>query len=261
MRETARPEVKRRRRFKTAVAPATPEPLVADKYYAGEITCRMVKLGIEVPGCKGKFKPRGNQVACSPGCIEALNRYHNKKSEKKNRPKHRPAINARERAKEEEKRKALQFTCQGPIDPKTTGGERCGKPVPYKKHSEMLYCSDRCFMNCRNEVKRQRRLEQPQPKKVKDKYCKAPHPTIPGKKCGKEFRVVGKVSGLQKYCSPKCRRRARLIADNAARIQKNRAKGVRPKAEVEAASLSRTKPWLAKGISRTTWYRRKRGKR
>lgn len=36
-----------------------------------------------------------------------------------------------------------------------------------------------------------------------------------------------------------------------------RAQGAKPRAEYEAASLSNTKPWLALGISRRTWYRRR----
>jgi hypothetical protein len=39
---------------------------------------------------------------------------------------------------------------------------------------------------------------------------------------------------------------------------KRRAQGVKPRAEYEANSLSRTKPWEAEGISRSTWGRRRR---
>jgi hypothetical protein len=224
MRETARPEVKRRRRFKPAAAviavPAAPEPLVADKYYAGEITCRMVELGIEVPGCKGKFRPRGNELACSPACRDKLDRYHNKVSEKKNRPKHRAATNARETGNYTEKRKALERPCQGPRYPKTVGGPRCGGKVPYKKHSKMLYCSDDCADNAQYEKLKAKR--QQQPKIIKPRTCEAPHPTRPGELCGKEFRRQG--NSRQIYCSKKCRRRARLIADNAARRAKTAKK-------------------------------------
>jgi hypothetical protein len=215
MRETARPEVKRRRRFKpAAVTPVTaaPEPRVVDKYYAEEITCRMVELGIEVPGCKGKFKPRGNRVTCSSGCADALDRYHNKKSAKKNYPKHRDKILAAQRAQyvpaAVAKGKPPARHCLGPADPKTTAGPRCGKEY-YSWQPAEKFCSDSCFYNHRNEVNRQRRQERPQP--TKDKTCRAPHPTIPGKLCGKKFTAVGNNIGRHVYCSDDCRHRVRLI--------------------------------------------------
>lgn len=37
---------------------------------------------------------------------------------------------------------------------------------------------------------------------------------------------------------------------------RRRAKGAKPRAEYEANSASRTKPWIAAGMSRRTWYRR-----
>jgi hypothetical protein len=37
---------------------------------------------------------------------------------------------------------------------------------------------------------------------------------------------------------------------------KRRARGVKPRAVYLAQSLSRTKPWVAEGLSRATWYRR-----
>jgi hypothetical protein len=37
---------------------------------------------------------------------------------------------------------------------------------------------------------------------------------------------------------------------------RRRAAGAKPRAEYEAASTSTTKPWIAAGISRRTWYRR-----
>ena len=39
---------------------------------------------------------------------------------------------------------------------------------------------------------------------------------------------------------------------------RRRAAGVKPRAEYEAKSLSRKKPWEAEGISRAQWYRRQR---
>jgi hypothetical protein len=39
---------------------------------------------------------------------------------------------------------------------------------------------------------------------------------------------------------------------------RRRAAGARPRAEYEAQSANRTKPWLKEGISKATWYRRKK---
>jgi hypothetical protein len=41
--------------------------------------------------------------------------------------------------------------------------------------------------------------------------------------------------------------------------RKRRAQGIRPRAAYEENSLMHIKPWEAEGISRRTWYRRKRG--
>jgi DNA-directed RNA polymerase specialized sigma24 family protein len=151
MREIARPEVKRRRRFKRAVvapAAAVPEPSVADKYYAQKKTCRMVELGIKVPGCKGTFVPRGSEVACSPACRDRLDRYHNAKSEKKNRPKHRAARNAGDRARYARRKGTPPGRpCQGPDCPE----------IYYSWKPEKKFCSKRCKLNHENEVKRKRR--------------------------------------------------------------------------------------------------------
>jgi hypothetical protein len=49
----------------------------------------------------------------------------------------------------------------------------------------------------------------------------------------------------------------RRIRDKVKREQKRRAAGVRPRAEYEATSLSRTKPWRAVNMSRRTWERRR----
>ena len=70
MRTTARPAVKRRRPYNKAEPAATPAAMPWEKYYAQEQPCRMVELGIKVPGCKGKFTPRGNEVTCSTACTE-----------------------------------------------------------------------------------------------------------------------------------------------------------------------------------------------
>jgi hypothetical protein len=44
--------------------------------------------------------------------------------------------------------------------------------------------------------------------------------------------------------------------DVLARKKKRRERGVRSRAEYEAKSDNRLKPWLAEGVSRRTWYRR-----
>jgi hypothetical protein len=43
--------------------------------------------------------------------------------------------------------------------------------------------------------------------------------------------------------------------DRAYQERRRRAEGAKPRAQYEAESLSRTKPWLAAGVSRATWYR------
>src|SRR5262249_32553936 len=56
----------------------------------------------------------------------------------------------------------------------------------------------------------------------------------------------------------KQRNRRRRERQRMNRERRRRARGARPRAEyLEANSLTRTKPWVAKGISRRTWYRRR----
>jgi hypothetical protein len=47
-------------------------------------------------------------------------------------------------------------------------------------------------------------------------------------------------------------------SDRERKQRERRAKGVVPRQEYEAASLSRTKPWLALGVGRRTWERRRK---
>jgi hypothetical protein len=65
--------------------------------------------------------------------------------------------------------------------------------------------------------------------------------------------------GLHTIGSVNVRRRdrkvIRRIRDKVKKEQKRRAAGVRPRADYEATSLSRTKPWRAVNISRRTWER------
>jgi hypothetical protein len=42
------------------------------------------------------------------------------------------------------------------------------------------------------------------------------------------------------------------------KVRARRRKGVKPRAQYEAASLSRQRPWEAQGISRRTWERRRK---
>jgi hypothetical protein len=49
------------------------------------------------------------------------------------------------------------------------------------------------------------------------------------------------------------------ILSNGKRLKKRRTQGMKSRAEyLEANKLSQTKPWVAEGISRTTWYERRK---
>jgi hypothetical protein len=48
----------------------------------------------------------------------------------------------------------------------------------------------------------------------------------------------------------------RCLKARAREEQRRRAKGAQPRADYEANSISRTKPWEHLGMSRITWYRR-----
>ena len=60
--------------------------------------------------------------------------------------------------------------------------------------------------------------------------------------------------------TPEERRRIRRAVKTIKERERRRAQGVKPRAIYERNSLTRTKPWEAEGISRTTWYRRRRNK-
>jgi len=66
------------------------------------------------------------------------------------------------------------------------------------------------------------------------------------------IRTIGAID-MTKEEREKARRLRQRQRDNARR----RALGAKPRAEYEANSISRKKPWLAFGISRRTWYRRR----
>ncbi|BAQ17469.1 hypothetical protein [Methyloceanibacter caenitepidi] len=72
--------------------------------------------------------------------------------------------------------------------------------------------------------------------------------------------------GVHRYIGavdvPKAERdRLRAERRNANRLDRRRAAGVKPRAEYEANSLSRAEPWKAEGISKATWYRRRKAER
>lgn len=54
------------------------------------------------------------------------------------------------------------------------------------------------------------------------------------------------------------RTKQRRARDRQRKANDRRAKGLVPRQQYEANAASRTKPWEAEGISRATWYRRKR---
>lgn len=50
----------------------------------------------------------------------------------------------------------------------------------------------------------------------------------------------------------------RKLLDKQRKAKARRAKGAKPRKLYEAQSISNEMPWIAEGISRATWYRRKR---
>lgn len=53
------------------------------------------------------------------------------------------------------------------------------------------------------------------------------------------------------------RKQARRLRQRQRDRARRRARGAKPRTEYETNSISRTRPWLAEGISRRTWYRRR----
>ena len=53
------------------------------------------------------------------------------------------------------------------------------------------------------------------------------------------------------------RKQARRRRQRQRDQNRRRAHGAKPRVEYEATSANRTKPWLAAGVSRATWYRRR----
>jgi len=78
---------------------------------------------------------------------------------------------------------------------------------------------------------------------------------------GKEWREL-RIRIAPVDMSKEERRDYSRILSNGKRLKKRRAQGMKTRAEyLEANNLSRDEPWKAEGISRTTWYeRRKKGR-
>ena len=75
---------------------------------------------------------------------------------------------------------------------------------------------------------------------------------------GKEWREL-RIRIAPVDMPAKERRDYSRILSNGKRLKKRRTKGMKSRAEyLEANSLSQTKPWVAEGISRRTWYRRQK---
>lgn len=53
------------------------------------------------------------------------------------------------------------------------------------------------------------------------------------------------------------RTKRRRAADRQRKENARRAKGMKPREQYEGQSLSKAKPWVAEGISRAKWYRRR----
>ena len=54
------------------------------------------------------------------------------------------------------------------------------------------------------------------------------------------------------------RTKRRRANDVKRKADQRRAKGAKPRAEYEANAINRAKPWLAEGIHRATWYRKRK---
>lgn len=55
------------------------------------------------------------------------------------------------------------------------------------------------------------------------------------------------------------RRERRQTSAKVRQTSLRRAKGVKPRSEYLAASVEKSEPWKAEGVSRATWYRRRKG--
>lgn len=74
-----------------------------------------------------------------------------------------------------------------------------------------------------------------------------------------EQRTMLGITTIGAFDVPKsARTKLRKKRDRERKANQRRANGVKPRKVYEAQSISRAKPWIAEGISRATWYRRKR---
>lgn len=75
----------------------------------------------------------------------------------------------------------------------------------------------------------------------------------------KEERKMLGITTIGAIDMPKAaRKKRRRDRERMRKANQRRAQGVKPRDEYEGQSLERTQPWKAEGISRATWYRRKR---
>ena len=75
---------------------------------------------------------------------------------------------------------------------------------------------------------------------------------------GKEWRRLRTRTVTPVDMTTEDRRNFSRILSNGQRRAKRARSGMKTRAEYEANSLSKTKPWVAEGISRRTWYRRQK---
>jgi hypothetical protein len=68
------------------------------------------------------------------------------------------------------------------------------------------------------------------------------------------IRTIGAIDTTKEQ-----RMAARMDRKRQAKCDRRRAQGVKPRAEYEATAIGHGKPWEAEGVSKATWYRRKRG--
>ncbi len=74
-------------------------------------------------------------------------------------------------------------------------------------------------------------------------------------------RILLRITTIEAHdITPAERHRLRRTMKTIKERERRRAQGVKPRAIYERNSLTRTKPWKGQGISRTTWYRRRRNK-
>lgn len=78
-------------------------------------------------------------------------------------------------------------------------------------------------------------------------------------KLSMEERTMLGITTIGAYDVPKAARtKLRKQRDRIRKANERRAKGVIPRKQYERQSLSNQRPWEAEGISRATWYRRRR---